>query len=144
MGPGADNGPVIDDHDFGGTATVAVVADIFDGACNQGSGKGKWTDGGYNVGADATCQDHNIHDVDTGGILADFLGALAGNGGPTPTISLVATGAPPDVAIGIIPDPTTSLCRATDQRGYTSAVNERCDAGAYQTTGVAGTQTPQG
>jgi hypothetical protein len=142
MGTGHDDGPLIENHDFDGTGTVDVAANIFNGTCGQGDGRGTWTDGGYNVGHNVTCQNHNTHDVDNGGSLSGFLGALASNGGPTPTISLISTGNPLDVAIGIIPNPTTSLCPATDQRGYTSTAGTACDAGAYQTTGKAGTQAP--
>ncbi len=135
IGNGSDDGPLIESRDFGGHATVYVAANIFNGSCGQGTGKGTWTDGGYNLGADKTCEHHNAYDVNYDGSLSDFLGPLAANGGPTPTISLITTGDPPDLAIGMVPNPTKSLCPATDQRGYTSAAHAPCDAGAYQTTG---------
>jgi hypothetical protein len=140
FGHDSDDGPLIENHDFGGTGTVYVAADVFNGSCGQGTGTGRWTDGGYNIGADQTCEHHHAHDVNYGGSLSGFLGPLADNGGPTPTISLIAGAAPPDPAIGAIPDPTPSLCPATDQRGYTSAANTSCDVGSYQTS-ASGTRS---
>ena len=76
------DGGAIDNADNGGTSTVAVsastfsgnvakhsggtvandgtlfvVADIFNGSCYQSSSQTKWSDVGYNVGANATCLD---------------------------------------------------------------------------------------
>ena len=135
-GNGSDDGPLIENHDFGGTGTVDAQADIFNGSCGHGSGKGAWADGGYNVGADRTCMSgRHHHDVNDGAGLSAILGSLGDNGGPTETISLVPTGSSPDHTIAIIPFGTGSLCPTTDQRGYTSRAGARCDAGAYQTTG---------
>ncbi|MGA3220762.1 MAG: choice-of-anchor Q domain-containing protein [Acidimicrobiales bacterium] len=141
IGNGSDDGPLIESRDFGGNATVYVAANIFNGSCGQGTGKGTWTDGGYNISADKTCEHHNAYDVNYDESLSGFLGPLANNGGPTPTISLITTGNPPDLAIGMVPNPTRSLCPATDQRGYTSAASAPCDAGAYQTTGSTNGRT---
>ena len=49
-GGAIDNGDVSD----GGTGNVVVAADIFAGSCLQGTGT--WTDDGYNVGSDTSCQ----------------------------------------------------------------------------------------
>jgi predicted outer membrane repeat protein len=136
FGYGPDDGPLIENHDFGGKGTVYVAADIFNGSCGQGQlGQGPWTDGGYNVGADTTCENHNVHDVNYGASLSGFLGALAANGGPTPTVSLLSTRVPLAKTMRIIPDPTPSLCPATDERGYNSRPNRPCDSGAFQTSG---------
>ncbi len=135
FGPGRDDGPLIETHDFGGTGTVAVSADIFNGTCAHGSGTGHWTDDGYNVGFHRTCESGKVHDVTYGHDLSGFLRPLADNGGPTPTIGLVVGGSPLNLAIGIIPNPTASLCPATDQRGYRSRAGAACDAGAFQTKG---------
>jgi hypothetical protein len=142
MGTGRNNGPLLESHDFGGKGTVDVSADIFNGTCGQGDGTGSWTDGGYNVGPNASCENDNAHDVDNGATLSGFLGPLASNGGETPTVKLLSTGDPLDLAIGIIPNPTASLCPATDQRGHTSAARRACDAGAFQTHGKAGAKAP--
>jgi len=136
IGDGRDDGPLIEDHDFGGTGTVDAVADIFNGSCAHGSGRGAWADGGYNIGSDRTCMSgRHHHDVNDGGRLAALLAPLGDNGGPTQTISLVPTGSSPDLTIAIIPAGTGLLCPTTDQRGYTSAAGARCDAGAYQAKG---------
>jgi hypothetical protein len=136
IGNGSDDGPLIENHDFGGTGTVDALADIFNGSCAHGSGKGAWADGGYNVGSDRTCMSgRHHHDVNDGEVLSALLGPLAANGGPTQTISPVPTGSSPDLTIAIIPARTGLLCPTTDQRGYTSKDGARCDAGAYQATG---------
>ena len=92
LGPGHDDGPLIETHDFGGTGNVTTSADIFNGTCAHGSGTGYWADDGYNVGSNRTCQSGKVHDVTYGQSLSGFLGPLAANGGPTPTISLVVGG----------------------------------------------------
>jgi hypothetical protein len=114
---------------------------VFDTSCDQAGGS--WTDGGYNAGADASCFSATpaTGDVNAGSSAALGLGSLAGNGGPTQTIEPEAA----SPVIGIIPDPATvtlgagqvALCPTTDQRGYTSAPDTACDAGAVQTSGIA-------
>jgi hypothetical protein len=142
IGPGRDDGPLIENRDFGGTGTVTVAADIFNGTCGHGSGKGQWTDAGFNVGSSRTCQNgRTAHDITYWQGLSGFLGPLAANGGPTPTISLVGAGSRLGRGMRTIPDPTPALCPATDQRGYSSTSGKACDAGAYQTTGRAGAGT---
>jgi hypothetical protein len=97
---------------------VYVAADLFNGACAAGTLR----DGGYNVGSDTTCQ--NGGPGDSVGIFTGL--ALASNGGPTQTISDAGT-----PAVGVIPNPTITLCPATDQRGGTRSSGS-CDAGAFQ------------
>ena len=94
-----------------GNATTTVTADIFAEDCNSSSGT--WTDGGYNVAADGTCLNGGTDDNDAFEDLSSLLAPLANNGGPTETLALNAT----NPAIGIIPNGTSELCPATDQRG---------------------------
>ena len=140
--PGVVDGVVIDNADFGGVGSVHVAADIFSSAsssCHVGSGTSTWTDGGYNVGPDATCEPGATGDNHSASNLATVLAAgLANNGGPTETIAITTTS---DPAYRIIPDPTSTLCPATDQRGYTSAASTACDAGAYQSSATSPGQT---
>ncbi len=98
-GHDSDDGPLIENHDFGGTGTVYAAADIFNGSCGQGTGHGKWADGGYNIGADGTCGAGASHDRDYGDSLSGLHGPLAANGGPTPTISLLPAGSQLELAI---------------------------------------------
>jgi len=133
----ASDGGAIDGGDDGGGGSVLVAGDVFDTSCDQAGGS--WTDGGYNAGADSSCFSATpaTGDVSAGSL---GLGFLAGNGGPTQTI-LPQAASP---VTGIIPDPATvtlgggqvTLCPATDQRGYTSAPDTSCDAGAVQTSGI--------
>jgi len=135
-----DHGGAIDSGDSYGGGSVTVAGDVFGTSCDQPGGS--WTDGGYNAGADTSCFSATpaTGDVNAGSAMALDLGSLAGNGGPTQTIEPLS-GSP---VIGIIPDPATvtlgggqvTLCPATDQRGYTSAPDTSCDAGAVQTSGI--------
>jgi hypothetical protein len=132
---GAGGGAIADSGAGLEGGPVSVAADIFAGNCTQGA----WHDEGYNVGSDRTCFDHGPGDVDHGAGLADLLGPLADNGGPTRTIRPLA-GNP---AIGLIPygtrvelgDETVTLCPTTDQRGTKSSPGRACDGGALQVTG---------
>lgn len=63
------------------------------------------------------------------------LGALADNGGPTPTQALPAGS--PAIDAGI-----NAGCPATDQRGITRPQGPRCDIGAYEYVPVVPTPTP--
>ena len=134
-------GTVIDNDDYTGIGAVHVAADIFTSSCQEtGEGTSTWTDGGYNVGPDATCETGTTGDNHSASNLATVLGAgLANNGGPTDTIAITTTGSDP--AYRIIPSGTSTLCPTTDQRGYTSAANTACDAGAYQSSGTTTGQT---
>jgi predicted outer membrane repeat protein len=132
------SGNTIDSGDNGGGGSMTVAGDVFDGSasapaatCHQAGGT--WTDNGYNAGSDNTCYGTpTAPAIDaTPGPLG--LGTLGSNGGPTDT--MVPGPVTPPTVIGLIPDPTPGLCPATDQRGYTSAANTNCDAGAVQTTG---------
>jgi len=109
-----------------GDATTTVTADVFAEDCNGSSGT--WTDGGYNVATDGTCLDGGTDDNDAFEDLPSLLAPLAYNGGATQTLALDAT----NPAIGIIPNGTSELCPATDQRGITSQEGGPCDAGAVQ------------
>ena len=75
------------------------------------------TDGGGNIAfGDNTCP----------GTQADpKLGPLASNGGPTPTMALLAGSPAIDLA-------SAALCAPTDQRGVARPQSARCDAGAYE------------
>ena len=75
------------------------------------------TDGGGNIAfGDNTCP----------GTQADpKLGPLASNGGPTPTMALLAGSHAIDLA-------SAALCAPTDQRGVARPQSARCDAGAYE------------
>jgi hypothetical protein len=116
-----------DDPDRSGTATVVAAADIFAGDCADLGGM--WTDVGYNVGTDTTCQNGGTGDT-TLASLASLLGPLANNGGPTQTMLLL----PGNPASGLIPNGTGVLCPlAADQTGPPSPPpGAPCNAGALQ------------
>ena len=78
---------------------------------------GPITDGGGNLDwPDSGCP----------GVTGDpKLGALADNGGPTPTMALGLGSAAIDAAI-------SAICSATDQRGIVRPVGAGCDIGAYE------------
>jgi hypothetical protein len=123
--PTASNGAIIENGLYNGTGTVVAAADIFAGSCMNSA---TWTDMGYNVGSDMTCQNGGTGDT-TSAILASLLGPLANNGGPTQTMLLL----PGNPAAGLIPSSTGVLCPlAADQTGLPSPVGAPCNAGALQ------------
>jgi hypothetical protein len=116
-------GGTIDNGIAGGTA---AAADIFAGSCDEASGV--WTDRGYNVGSDTSCQNGGTGDA-TSANLANLLGPLANNGGPTQTVLLL----PGNPASGLMPNPAGVLCPvAADQTGQSSPPGAPCNAGALQ------------
>jgi trimeric autotransporter adhesin len=121
----ARDGGTIDNGDTGGSGTVYVGADIFDGSCDQAGGS--WTDKGYNLGTNGSCHSGGTGDITDAGLT---LPGLADNGGPTQTI-LPALGSP---AIGKIPTGTTlngvHVCSRHDQRGVASY--GKCTIGAVE------------
>lgn len=102
-------------------------------------------DAGYNVGDDASCGLTGSGSIQSSAAIAAYLGALADNGGPTPTIPLLAVpttaGAGPDPAARAIPPTYTAPgeaaphCTLTDQRGVARTPN--CDIGAFELGGTA-------
>ncbi|MGO9343307.1 MAG: beta strand repeat-containing protein [Acidimicrobiales bacterium] len=121
----ARDGGTIDSGDTGGSGTGYVGADIFDGSCDQAGGS--WTDEGYNLGTNGSCQNGGTGDITDAGLT---LPGLADNGGPTKTI-LPALGSP---AIGKIPTGTSlngvQVCSRHDQRGVASF--HKCTIGAVE------------
>jgi uncharacterized repeat protein (TIGR02543 family) len=121
-------------------------------AGNAGSGvncSGITTSDGYNLDDDGSCG--LSQNGDQSGVTGakSYLGVLAGNGGPTQTMALLA-GSP---AIDAIPvnECTDALGNpvATDQRGITRPQGSGCDIGAYELAQPAvtanvcfGTHTP--
>ncbi len=106
---------------------MVAAADIFAGSCMQWAGS-TWTDDGYNVGSDTSCQNGGTGDA-ISATLASLLGPLANNGGPTQTMLLLA-GNP---ASGLIPNGSGVLCPiASDQTGAPSPTYGWCNAGALQ------------
>jgi hypothetical protein len=121
----ANRGGAISNVESGGTGSAVVAADIFAGGCG---GTGTWTDEGYNVGSDTSCQNGGTGDT-TLATLASQLGPLANNGGPTQTMRLLLA----NPAAGLIPNGTGVLCPlAADQTGLPSPVGAPCNAGALQ------------
>jgi YVTN family beta-propeller protein len=105
--------------------TLNVGADIV--ANSTGSdclAQGAFTDLGYNLDDDGSCQFNGTGDLSDTPADLDPSG-LQANGGTTQTIAL-ESGSP---AIDAVADPT--LCPATDQRGSNRGVP--CDMGAYDT-----------
>jgi hypothetical protein len=119
------DGGAIDNGDFSGTGSAEMAADIFAGSCSRFGGS--WTDLGYNVGSDTTCQNGGTGDA-VSASLASELGPLANNGGPTQTMALLA-GNP---AAGLIPNGSGLLCPLVDQTGAASPSGAPCNAGALQ------------
>jgi hypothetical protein len=137
-------GPDVGSQANGGSATTTVTADLFTDSCTA---RGTWHDGGYNVGADASCFNAGTGDDHSAGShLPTLVGTLADNGGPTQTVSPL-TGNP---AIGLIPHGTSGLCPTVDQRGVSSPAGASCDAGSVQAftpgaaTSLAATSTSTG
>ncbi|MFL6261388.1 MAG: choice-of-anchor Q domain-containing protein [Thermoanaerobaculia bacterium] len=71
------------------------------------------------------------------------LGPLAGNGGPTPTLALLAGSPAIDAGNPSPPGSGTGACEATDQRGVRRPGGAACDIGAFEVTAacVAGGNT---
>ncbi len=105
--------------------------------------------GGYNLVGDPTgCLDFSAakHDAvgASGAALDPRLGPLADNGGPTPTLALLA--ASPAIGAGnpAAPGSGGGACEAADQRGEArGGAAGHCDIGAFEATGrcVPGAKT---
>jgi len=125
---------------YNGGGTVSLAADVlatFGGVPSGGEcSGGGFTDLGYNVADDTTCAFTSSTSIRNS--MAEDLGPLQNNGGPTQTIEPTA-GNP---AIGLIPTGTKvtigssslTLCPTTDQRGFASVPVAHCDAGSVQVT----------
>jgi hypothetical protein len=128
------DGPTIDNSDHGGSAALWVVANIFNGSCDQPGGA--WFDPGYNVGTNATCFNVGTGKTDVTSPNASALGPLGHNGGPTKTIAPAAAspavGAVPSGSSAAINGGSVKLCPTTDQRGVTSPAGKACNAGSVQ------------
>ena len=106
---------------------------------------GAFADAGYSVDDDGTCGLSSAnHSVSGSTAIANYLGDLADNGGPTQTAALLNAPSPPtvqaDPALGAVPpsfdlpeavDGKTAACSIPDQRGRTPAAGLDCDIGAY-------------
>ena len=63
----ADGGPDVTAGRNGGSGLVLVAGDVFAGGCQQNGGT--WLEGGYDVGADATCVTNGVGgDVNAGSL----------------------------------------------------------------------------
>ena len=92
-----------------------------------------FTDAGYNVDDDGSCQLGGTGSVSNSSQIDSFLGILSNNGGPTPTISLSVGGSnPAEAAIPAgftAPGQSTSACNQSDQRGISRITP--CDMGSF-------------
>jgi len=94
------------------------------------------TSGGNNlVGNNTGCTIANLQPSDrvgtSGTPINPLLGPLAGNGGPTRTMALLAGS--PAINAG-----NNSTCPATDQRGFARPAGVSCDIGAFEAGAVEG------
>jgi CSLREA domain-containing protein len=87
-------------------------------------------------GADCTGPSAANHDkVGTAASPIDpRLGPLAGNGGPTPTLALLAGSPAIDAGNPLTPGSGGGACEATDQRGVRRPGGAVCDIGAFEVT----------
>ncbi|HEX6510254.1 MAG TPA: choice-of-anchor Q domain-containing protein, partial [Chloroflexota bacterium] len=114
----------------GGSIVAGNGGNMYFGNCSASSGS--ISDTGYNL-VDTDPQNKCGFSAASHDIVGQdpLLGSLTGNGGPTETIGLQ----PGSPAIDQIPA-NSSLCPATDQRGYTrpddSGNETTCDMGAYE------------
>ena len=120
-----NSGPAI----YNVQGTVSAKATIVANSTPSGGceGDGTFTDLGYNLNDDGTCQfttSTSLPDTPSG---LDPAG-LQNNGGPTQTIALE----PGSAAIKHITN--AAFCLPTDQRGY--SVTVPCDIGAYDSSAV--------
>ena len=144
-GNSATDGAAIAIRTAGDSTTLA--GDILAG--QQGSNcvslAGAFTDEGYNIDDDGSCGlSAANHSVSDSTLIADYLGSLADNGGPTQTVALLNIPSPAtaeaDPALGVVPasfdlpvavDGTSAACSVPDQRGIAPAAGIDCDIGAY-------------
>ncbi|MCU1658771.1 MAG: autotransporter beta-domain protein, partial [Pseudonocardiales bacterium] len=104
------------------------------------SGTSTVLDHGFNISSDGNCGLTATGSVSASLTITGLLAPLADNGGPTPTMALLA-GSP---AIGLITGTPTgggSVCGTADQRGYLRP-GPPCDAGAFQTGQVTTATAP--
>ncbi|HSU82867.1 MAG TPA: CSLREA domain-containing protein [Thermoanaerobaculia bacterium] len=105
-------------------------------------------DSSYNlIGKGTDCAGPSAANHDKVGTAASpldpKLGPLAGNGGPTPTLALLAGSPAIDAGNPSPPGSGTGACEATDQRGARRPGGTTCDIGAFEATAacVAGGNT---
>lgn len=103
------------------------------GNCRIDTQAGPILSGGYNLSDDASCAGSLTASTDTNGAPAGLDSAPKNNGGPTPTVALLA-GSP---AVDAIPAANcTDLDGVTpifnDQRGFPRPAGAGCDIGAYE------------
>ncbi len=103
--------------------TLSVKSTILDDAIGSPECDGTITDVGYNLSIDNSC---GFTQATSHASTSPKLGALASNGGPTPTL-LLLVGSP---ALDAIPVAECTL--STDQRGVARPQGGRCDIGAVE------------
>jgi len=107
--------------------TASVGSSIF--SANAGgncSASSSFTDNGYNISDDASCNFTGPGSANNSSLVGRNLGLLGNNGGPTETMALLNTpSADPMLRVVV-----GSLCPATDQRGEPRTAP--CDMGAYE------------
>lgn len=103
------------------SGTVSLLGSILAAGATSSNAFGQLTDLGFNLSSDSTTSfgSSSYRNTDPA------LGAIAFNGGLTPTMALLS-GSP---AINKIP---AALCPATDQRGFPRPVNGAGDIGAFE------------
>ena len=118
----------------GGAGTMTVGKSIFSGN-STGNCDGVFVSGGYNLANDTGCGGF-FGGTDTGSATLP-LGALANNGGPTQTMTLLSGNA----ALNKVPavscnESVTGTPVRYDQRVATRPTGSACDSGAYQHNGT--------
>ncbi len=116
--PGASDGTAYGAVYSAGTVAVNnVLADN-----SPANGIGAMVDAGYNLSSDGSCA---FSGAGSRNNTAALLGPLRNNGGPTPTIALLAGSPAIDAA-------DTRRAPLVDQRGFPRPVGQAADIGAYE------------
>lgn len=110
--------------------TTPLVGMILAGSTSGPNCGGPVADGGFNLDSGASCGFTQTSDMTNTNPL---LGPLQNNGGPTPTMALLAGS--PAIDAG---STAAQGCPATDQRGKgrPDGAETRCDMGAFETQGA--------
>jgi hypothetical protein len=110
-------------------STVAFLSSILSSNLAGSNCFGVITDAGHNISSDASCHFSAAGSLNN---TDPLLGPLADNGGPTPSMALLAGSPAIDAA-------DSAGCPDTDQRGIARPFGAACDIGAFEATSSSAT-----
>jgi hypothetical protein len=127
-GNSASIGGALYNHSTGDQTTLQNSLFVNNGGGNCDSLNSSFTDSGYNLADDATCQFTSL--TSTANNKNANVGTLSNNGGPAQTVPLLAGSAAMDAIPMLVSGCGATLL--TDQRGVLRPQGAACDIGAFE------------